>query len=136
MRTGSDFTHSHCRLDSEVKDIIMKSTMLHSSLAILALVASASAFANDGGKQSVAQAATPTSPLAKGQRASATHLAVNDSGGMRPVPNSAGPGQPGDGWNYYSDVAARRAVVISPGGDFYFNKGKGLKQITGAGSGN
>jgi hypothetical protein len=46
--------------------------------------------------------------------------------GMQAVPTSAVPGQPGDGWRYFSDPAAGRAVVISPQGGYFFNRGSGL----------
>ena len=49
--------------------------------------------------------------------------------GMRAVPNAAGPGQPGDGWRYFSDPAAHRAVAISPQGEYYFSRGKGLDLV-------
>ena len=118
-----------------MKGIIMNSTMFHSSIAILALVASTSAFAGERAKHSKDPAAPLTSQPAQGQRSSASSgPAGNVYGGMTPVTNNAHLGQPGDGWKYFSDIAARRAVVISPEGDYFFSKGKGLKQITGAGS--
>jgi hypothetical protein len=118
-----------------MKDIIMTSTTFHSSIAILALVASASAFAGDRAEHFKEQAAPLTSQPAQGQRSSASSdPAGHVYGGMTRVTNNARPGQPGDGWKYFSDAAARRAVVISPQGDYFFSKGKGLMQVTGAGS--
>ena len=49
--------------------------------------------------------------------------------GMQAVPTNAGPGQPGDGWLYFSHPAADRAVVISPQGAYYFSQGKGLRLV-------
>ena len=50
--------------------------------------------------------------------------------GMQAVPNHAGPGQPGDGWLYFSHPAAHRAVVISPQGAYYLSQGKGLRLVS------
>lgn len=49
--------------------------------------------------------------------------------GMQVVPHEASPETPGYGWRYFADPAARRAVVISPQGDYYFSQGKGLRWI-------
>lgn len=49
--------------------------------------------------------------------------------GMKAVPTHAGPGQPGDGWLYFSDPEADRAVVISPQGEYYLSRGKGLRLV-------
>ncbi|MCY1538055.1 hypothetical protein D9M68_735790 [compost metagenome] len=49
--------------------------------------------------------------------------------GMQAVPTTAGPGQPGDGWLYFSHPAGDRAVVISPKGEYYFSDGKGLRLV-------
>ena len=46
--------------------------------------------------------------------------------GMQAVPNTAGPNQPSHGWRYFSDPAASRAVAISPQGEYFFSRGKGL----------
>ena len=48
---------------------------------------------------------------------------------MKPVANGAAANTPGHGWRYFSDPAARRAVVISPQGDYYFSRGKGLRWV-------
>lgn len=50
--------------------------------------------------------------------------------GMQAVPTAAGPGQPGYGWLYFSNPAARRAVVISPEGEYFFSQGHGLRLVT------
>lgn len=49
--------------------------------------------------------------------------------GMQAVPTIAGPGQPGHGWRYFCDPAAGRAVVISPQGEYYLNRGEGLSLV-------
>ena len=40
-----------------------------------------------------------------------------------------GPGEPGYGWRYFSDPAAGRAVVISPQGEYFVSRGKGLTLV-------
>lgn len=49
--------------------------------------------------------------------------------GMQVVPTTAGPGEPGHGWQYFSDPVAGSAVVISPQGEYFFSRGKGLRPI-------
>lgn len=49
--------------------------------------------------------------------------------GMQVVPHEASANTPGYGWRYFSDPATRRAVVISPQGDYYFSQGKGLHWV-------
>lgn len=49
--------------------------------------------------------------------------------GMQVVPTLAGPGQPGHGWQYFSDARAHRAVVISPQGEYFLSRGKGLRPV-------
>jgi hypothetical protein len=43
--------------------------------------------------------------------------------GMQAVSNDTTIGQPGYGWRYFVD--ARRAVAISPSGDYFYSDGKG-----------
>lgn len=52
--------------------------------------------------------------------------------GMQIVPTTAGPGEPGHGWQYFSDSAAGSAVVISPQGEYFLSRGKGLRLISTA----
>lgn len=52
--------------------------------------------------------------------------------GMQAVTHSAGPDAPGYGWRYFSDPATYRAVVISPQGDYYYSRGKGLRRVVAA----
>lgn len=49
--------------------------------------------------------------------------------GMQAVSITAGPGQPGNGWRYFTDPAAGLAVVISPQGTYFLNRGDGLSQL-------
>lgn len=54
---------------------------------------------------------------------------------MQLVAIEAREGEPGHGWQYFSDVRRQRAVVISPGGDYYYSRGKGLELVyKGAGA--
>ncbi|MBS0434727.1 MAG: hypothetical protein JSR75_07520 [Proteobacteria bacterium] len=54
---------------------------------------------------------------------------------MQVVAIEAREGEPGHGWQYFSDVRRHRAVVISPGGDYYYSRGKGLELVyKGAGA--
>ncbi len=55
--------------------------------------------------------------------------------GMQPVSNAATAGQRAHGWRYFSDPATYRAVVISPQGDYYLSRGKGLRWVAGAQTG-
>lgn len=52
--------------------------------------------------------------------------------GMLAIANTAGPGQPGHGWLFFSHPAADRAVVISPRGEYYFSQGEGLRLVATA----
>lgn len=58
-----------------------------------------------------------------------THPAAAAQHGMQPVLTSAGPGEPGHGWHYYTDVPAGRAVVISPQGEYFLSRGEGLRLV-------
>ena len=50
--------------------------------------------------------------------------------GMQVVRHDAAPDAPGYGWRYFTDQGARRAIVISPQGDYYFSsRGKGLRWV-------
>jgi hypothetical protein len=44
---------------------------------------------------------------------------------MQVIAVAANPGEPGHGWQYFSDARRGRAVVISPGGDYYYSYGEG-----------
>lgn len=49
--------------------------------------------------------------------------------GMQPVRHDATPQERAHGWRYYSDPSTQRAVVISPQGDYYYSRGKGLHWV-------
>jgi hypothetical protein len=130
----------------------MKSPLLLASIAMLAAAASTSSLADVRGSRSSDGAAaqglhgTAQSVLASDYRRDEERADRHDSGdrrrdheraaharrdggfdhGMQTVPTSAGPGEPGHGWRYFSDPAAARAVVISPQGEYYYRRGKGL----------
>lgn len=54
--------------------------------------------------------------------------------GMQAVAVAAQAGEPGHGWQYFRDARGGRAVVISPSGEYYYSRGKGLALVykTGA----
>jgi hypothetical protein len=49
--------------------------------------------------------------------------------GMRAVVTGTKSGQPGYGWRYFADAREGRAVVISPGGDYFYSQGNGLALV-------
>ena len=55
--------------------------------------------------------------------------------GMQAIANAAGAQERAHGWQYFSDPAACRAVVISPLGDYYLSRGNGLRWVAAAPSG-
>ena len=61
--------------------------------------------------------------------------ADRDAAAMQTVPNAAAPGEPGHGWQYFTDREHLRGVVISPDGDYYLSRGKGLRLVASVGSG-
>lgn len=54
--------------------------------------------------------------------------------GMQTIANVATTGQPGYGWRYFGNAHEASAVVISPDGDYYFNRGRGLVPVFKAAS--
>ena len=48
---------------------------------------------------------------------------------MQGVAVSPKPGEPGHGWQYFTDVRQARAVVISPEGGYYYSRGHGLELV-------
>ena len=91
----------------------MKSTALIATIAILVGTASTSLLAADRHHQA---------PDAR---------ATGYDHGMQVVANNAAEGTRAHGWRYFTDPQARRAVVISPEGDYYLNRGKGLRWVAG-----
>jgi hypothetical protein len=49
--------------------------------------------------------------------------------GMQAVLTAPDSGQPGHGWRYFADAHKGRAVVISPGGDYFYSRGDGLSLV-------
>ena len=89
-------------------------------------------------------AARASSPLLAGDRDHADHkhervAQLRDirgfDEGMQAVSNLASAGERAHGWRYFSDPATYRAVVISPQGDYYLSRGKGLRWIAGTQTG-
>ena len=101
----------------------MKSTALLASIAVLAASASGPLLASEHQHEhrherthvSEVRGATP----AAGQ-------------GLQTVSNLAAAGDRAHGWRYFSDPEARRAVVISPQGDYYLSLGHGLRWVAAA----
>lgn len=54
---------------------------------------------------------------------------------MQVVANHAAEGTRAYGWRYFSDPQTHRAVVISPEGDYYLSRGKGLRWVAGTPTG-
>lgn len=88
----------------------MKSPLLLASTALLAAAVATPSLAGDHGK-----------------RTRSSHHGFDHA--MQVVPTSTRAGEPGHGWRYFTDPAARRAVVISPQGEYYFSRGKGLRLV-------
>lgn len=45
------------------------------------------------------------------------------------------PQHPAYGWQYFSDPRAVHAVVISPAGEYFLSRGRGMRQVTGPAGG-
>ena len=60
------------------------------------------------------------------RRASADKRSLQD---MQMVPTRVSAQEPGHGWQFFSDPATCHAVAISPQGDYYFSRGKGLHWV-------
>ena len=97
----------------------MRNTPLLATLALLAAATSAPAFAQD----------RATDPQRARKDTKDMRAADGYDHGMHAVPHSAAPDAPGYGWRYFSDPSTPRAVVISPQGDYYYSRGKGLRWI-------
>ena len=98
----------------------MQTTPLLAALALLAAALGTPVLAAD----------REQSPQRDRPHASQKRAAGGFDNGMQAVTHSASPDAPGHGWRYFSDPAARRAVVISPQGDYYYSsRGKGLHWV-------
>lgn len=96
----------------------MQASTFLASIALLAAAISAPVFAGDH------------DPRNDRQQHSVKRMA--DAGfdtRMKVVVNEAAPETPAYGWRYFSDPTTPRAVVISPQGDYYYSRGKGLRWI-------
>ena len=96
----------------------MQASSFFASMALLVAAISAPVLAGDHDQRSSRQHASD-------QRAA-------DAGfdhRMKVVANEAAPEAPAYGWRYFSDPTTPRAVVISPQGDYYYSRGKGLRWI-------
>lgn len=94
----------------------MKSALLLVSIGVLAAAASAPSLASRDDH---------------GDREHGTRTRSGDGveRGIQAVPTNARAGEPGHGWRYFSDPHAHRAVVISPQGQYYYSRGKGLSLV-------
>lgn len=101
----------------------MKSASLLTLLAILAAASSTHLLACDRKHEPPCDSHCDHHP--------ATDMRTKDGFdlGMQAVPHGASADTPGYGWRYFADPDARRAVVISPQGDYYYSHGKGLRWI-------
>lgn len=121
----------------------MNSTPILASIALLAAVASTASLAS--GQERLGQDSTPTSVSRSSheradrhddgdhasdrERGARTRPGDGFDSGMQAASTAAGPGEPGYGWRYFSDPAAGRAVVISPQGEYFVSRGKGLTLV-------
>ena len=74
-------------------------------------------------------AALPGLAAQAGEHRHASRDAHRAARGMRAVAVAPAPGEPGHGWQYFSDARKGRAVVISPQGDYYYSRGDGVKLV-------
>ncbi|MCO5109735.1 MAG: hypothetical protein R3E55_15310 [Burkholderiaceae bacterium] len=97
----------------------MQSTTVLASIALLAAAISTPLFAGDRehGQRRDRQLVTQK------------HAPQGFDQGMQTVVHAAAADAPGHGWRYFSDPSTLRAVVISPQGDYYYSRGKGLRWI-------
>lgn len=96
----------------------MQTTNILASIALMAAAIGTPALAGDHSK--------------RGDRQQAAEQRAADAGydnRMKVVANEAAPEAPAFGWRYFSDPSTPRAVVISPQGDYYYSRGKGLRWV-------
>ena len=63
------------------------------------------------------------------RHASADKRSLQD---MQMVPTRVSAQEAGHGWQFFSDPATHHAVAISPQGDYYFSRGRGLRWVAAA----
>lgn len=97
----------------------MQPTVLLAAIALLTAAISTPLLAGD----------RKHNPARSHQRATDMRPADAFDHGMQTVPNAAAPDAPGYGWRYFTDPGERRAVVISPQGDYYYSRGNGLHWV-------
>lgn len=64
-----------------------------------------------------------------GDRRKAAEDHRHAASGMQAIAVLPKAGEPGHGWQYFSDARKARAVVISPIGDYYYSRGDGLQLV-------
>ncbi|WP_416401011.1 hypothetical protein [Alicycliphilus denitrificans] len=100
----------------------MRTTAILATMAMLAAAVASTAIAGDHGRDR---------DRGHGHQQASIRSADGFDHGMQAVPNNAGPQERAHGWRYFSHPEARRAVVISPQGDYYLSLGKGLRWVAG-----
>ena len=83
----------------------------------------------DIGVALVLAAALPGFAAHAGEHRKASRDAHPSAKGMQVVAVAPAPGEPGHGWQYFSDAHKGRAVVISPNGDYFYSRGDGMKLV-------
>jgi hypothetical protein len=83
---------------------------------------------NIGAALCIAAAAASASSYAKQHRKERSDDR-NHASQMQVIAVTAKAGEPGHGWQYFSDARRARAVVISPSGDYYYSHGEGLQLV-------
>lgn len=81
-----------------------------------------------GGVLAAAMLLTSLSSQAGGAR-KAPRSDPQHGSSMQVVANGSAAGQPGYRWRYFVDSRRGHAVVISPGGDYFYSRGKGLTLV-------
>lgn len=75
------------------------------------------------------QNSAPDPQQAQAKRIAHQRLTAGYDRHMQTVANEADANAPAYGWRYFTDPATPRAVVISPQGDYYYSRGKGLEWV-------
>ncbi len=106
----------------------MRTTAILATMAMLAAAVASPAIAGDHGRD---RDRGHGHGHGHGHQQASIRSADGFDHGMQAVPNNAGPQERAHGWRYFSHPEARRAVVISPQGDYYLSLGKGLRWVAG-----